>query len=230
MLRFGAMSRNRRLPALLETLPFVVRIEDGSPPFDWTSVFGRPAPVELEIGAGKGLFLASAGAQNPDRSFLGVERAGKYFRRAAVRVHKSGLGNVRLLRADAFDFLERWVPPGSVDVVHVYFPDPWPKKRHAKRRLLQGELYAGVHRALREGGVFCLGSDVRSYFDAAVAEVLELGLFDRVEWPEDAPDRIPTSYAIKYAQEGRGLNYAKFRRRAPRLPVGIPGPIFSPRE
>ena len=205
------MSRYR-LPAPLEELPFVIRPDSETPPFDWETVFGRSAPVELEIGSGKGLFLASAGAQYPDRSFLGVERAGKYFRRAVVRIHGAGLENVRIIRTDAFDLLERWIPPGSVAVAHVYFPDPWPKKRHAKRRLLQGELFRGIHKALCPDGVFCLGSDVRPYFDESVAEILGSGQFTQIEWPDDSPDRIATSYAIKYEKEGRGLNYAKFRR------------------
>lgn len=206
------MSRSFRLPVPLEELPFVVRPEEKTPPFDWQELFGRSLPVEIEIGAGKGLFLASAGAQNPDRAFLGIERAGKYFRHAVVRIHRSGLENVRLLRADAFDILERWTAPGSVEIVHVYFPDPWPKQRHSRRRLLQGELFRGIHRALRPSGTFCFASDVRSYFEAAVREVRSLDLFEETEWPADSPDRIPTSYALKYIQEGRGLNYAKFRR------------------
>ena len=108
VLRFGAMSRSLRLPAPVADLPSVVLLRDETPPFDWTRVFGRHSPVEIEIGAGKGLFLVSAGTQSPDRSFLGIERAGKYFRHAVARVHRSGLANVRLLRHDAFDVLDRW--------------------------------------------------------------------------------------------------------------------------
>lgn len=206
------MTRSLRLPSPLEQIPCVLRPEILTPPFDWADIFGRTTPVELELGSGRGLYLSGAGLQYPDRSFIGVERAGKYFRHAVLRVERAGLANVRLVRADAFDLLERWIPAGSVEVVHVYFPDPWPKRRHARRRLLQPELFTGIHRALGPGGTFCFASDVRDYFVSAVRDVVRLGLFEQVDWPVDAPDRLPTSYALKYQREGRALGYAKFRR------------------
>lgn len=209
----AGMSKRRPLPVSLMEVPFVVRLPEHEPPFVWPELFGRSGRVEIEIGMGKGLFLAGAAAARPESNFLGVERAEKYFHRAVERFLEAPRPNARVLRADAFDLLTRWVTPGSVDDVHVYFPDPWPKSRHAKRRLLQPELFAGIARALRPGGRFWLGSDVGPYFAQAVKDTLAVGDFDPEDWPDDAPDRILTSYALKYLIEGRRLHYARFVRR-----------------
>jgi len=206
------MSKRRPLPIPLDAIPFVVRLPEFTPPFDWEQLFGRPGRVELELGAGKGLFVSSAASARLDSNFLAVERAPKYFHRAVERLIEAPRPNVRLLRADAFDLLARWIPPGTVDDLHVYFPDPWPKKRHAKRRMLQPALFLGIARALKSGGRFWLGSDVHPYFEEAVAAIESIPAFARESWPDDAPDRIHTSYALKYLREGRRLHYARFRR------------------
>ena len=206
------MSRRRILDVPIPENPCVLRLAEHKPPLDWTAVFGRRSPVEVEIGSGKGLFLAQASVLEPDTDFLGVEKAGKYFRHAVDRIWKSGCRNVRLCEADAFDLLERWIPPGSIRGVHVYFPDPWPKSRHSKRRLFQPALFRGIARALPPHGCLRIASDVTPYFERACQLVRDMPEFESLDWPEDAPDRRPTSYALKYDDEGRDLNYAKFRR------------------
>jgi tRNA (guanine-N7-)-methyltransferase len=216
------MTRNRTLPAPLEEIPCVLVPGRLAPPLDWEAVFGRAGVVEVEIGCGKGLYLTEAARLRPSSDFVGVERAGKWFRRAVDRTHRSGLTNIRLLQGDAFDFLARWVVPGSVAAVHVYFPDPWPKHRHGKRRLLQDSLYRLSARALSPDGQLLLASDVGPYFQGAVAEVETTGLFEPTDWPEDAPDRLPTNFAVKYAKEGRPLYYARFARRPGVEPVPLP--------
>lgn len=202
------------MPLPLAELAFVVQPADLSPPIDWIALFGRPGPVEVEIGCGKGLFLIEASRLRPESNFLGVERAGKWFHRAAERVFRSGRSNIRLVRADALDFLARWVLPSSLSAIHVYFPDPWPKKRHARRRLLQENLYALCARGLAAGAPLLLASDVEPYYAQAVAELARHPLFQQTPWPEDAPDRVATNYARKYRLEGRTLHSARFVRCA----------------
>lgn len=192
----------------------MVQLRDAEPPLDWTSVFERPLPVELEIGCGKGLFLEAAARQRPETGFIGVEKAGKWFARAVERIWKGRTPNVRLIQGDAFDLLTRWIAPESLSGVHVYFPDPWPKKRHAKRRLLQEPLFSLSARGLRRDAHFYLASDVGPYFNQAVEAISALPFYEPIVWPQDAPDRLPTHYAVKFQREGRSLHYAKFRRTA----------------
>ncbi|MCA9728037.1 MAG: methyltransferase domain-containing protein [Candidatus Eisenbacteria bacterium] len=203
-----------KLSAPMAEVPFVLQPADFRPPLRLDEIFPVPGPCELEIGCGKGLYLEQAVRLEPGKNFLGVERAEKYFRHAVRRFWDDPPPNLRLVQTDAFDLLSRWLPAGSVCAVHVYFPDPWPKVRHAKRRLFQPQLYRLAHRVLRPEGILRIGSDVEPYFGTAVREIAQSGLFERTDWPDDAPDRLATNYAVKYAEQGRRLHYAKFRRAA----------------
>ena len=192
------------------TIPFPER------PVSWPEVFGDDHPVELEIGSGKGLFLANAGAANPSRYFLGVELAKKYAQKAAERVAKKGLSNVKVLPGDARRFLHEFVPPGSVSALHIYFPDPWWKKRHRKRRVFCEPFVEDVARALVPGGDFWIATDVEEYFGV----MMEL----MAAHPEFAPEPLPeprspehdldylTNFERKYRIEGRPIHRAHYRR------------------
>jgi tRNA (guanine-N7-)-methyltransferase len=216
------MSRVKPLPAPIEEIPFVLDLTRMEPPLSLEGLFGRPGPVELELGSGKGLFLISASRLRPESGFIGIERAGKWFHRAVDRILHAGCDNVRLVRADVFDFLGRWIPPASLSALHIYFPDPWPKKRHARRRMLQPALFDLAARAIRPEGVFCLASDVGPYLAEALETIRRSPLFEEVDWPEDAPDRQATNYTRKYLKEGRAIYSAKFRRTAIPAVLGLP--------
>ena len=117
---------------------------------DW---FDEPdRPFEIEIGSGKGTFLVQQAALEPETNFLGIEWAGEFYRYAADRVRRNELRNVKMLRADASEIVKRRVPSGIVRVVHLYFSDPWPKKRHHKRRVVQDEFLRECHRILTDDG------------------------------------------------------------------------------
>ena len=100
---------------------------------------GAARPMELEIGSGKGTFLLQEAARRPETDFLGIEYAGEFFRYAADRLRRHAVSNARLLYVDAVQFLRHWLAPGSVQAIHLYFSDPWPKSRHHKRRVVQDE-------------------------------------------------------------------------------------------
>jgi len=104
---------------------------------DWLQVFGAEGPVEVEIGIGKGRFLIAAAEARPGIMHLGVEWANKYLRIAESRALKRGLKNIRFVRLDARELVHRAIPARSVSAYYVFYPDPWPKKRHLKRRFLQ---------------------------------------------------------------------------------------------
>ncbi len=128
------MRQAGRLP-LEQLTPYLLEVPEAPAPFDWRAVFGNEHPVEVEIGFGKGLFLVTAAQACPGVNFLGIEVVRKYQLFTATRVAKRDLANVRLAKADARAFLRDCVAPASVQAVHVYFPDPWWKKRHHKRRV-----------------------------------------------------------------------------------------------
>jgi tRNA (guanine-N7-)-methyltransferase len=145
-------------------LPFFT----GQKPLAWAEVFGNSWPVEVEVGFGKGLFLLNSSGERPDVNFLGVEKERTYTLFTAGRLAKRERTNVRLVSADAAWFLKEWVADQSVSAVHVYFPDPWWKKRHIKRRLLTPDFAAEVTRILEAGGRFHFATDVEAYFAEAV--------------------------------------------------------------
>src|SRR5439155_18074092 len=116
-------------PHVLETPPPAPGTSPPSEPIDWQALFGNDHPVEVEVGFGKGLFLVTAGAANPQTNYFGIEIVRKYQLYAATRLAKRGLGNVRVTCGDARQILRDRVVTGSVQAVHVYFPDPWWKTR-----------------------------------------------------------------------------------------------------
>ena len=118
---------------------------------EWRDVFGADGPVEVEIGIGKGRFLLDAAEKRPEINHLGVEWANKYLRFAESRAQRRGLDNVRFVRVDAREMMAS-IPDRSVETFYVFYPDPWPKKRHHKRRFLREDMAAELARVLVDGG------------------------------------------------------------------------------
>jgi tRNA (guanine-N7-)-methyltransferase len=168
---------------------------------DWAPAAG---PWEVEVGFGKGRFLLARAAASPTRRFLGIEVAAEYYRRVARAACRLGLENLVLVRGEALFLFAAVLPRGFAETVHVYFPDPWPKSRHHKRRLFDPESVDLVVGLLRPGGRLCFATDHLGYGEE-VAELL--GSFPglRVErlaaWPEGAR----THYEAKYVVEGRPI-------------------------
>ena len=132
---------------------------------DFVRIFGRTGPVHIEIGSGKGTFLLGQAGAQPGDNFLGIEWARKYYRYAVDRIGRWGLTNVRIIRTDATEFLADSVPDESVDCFHIYFPDPWPKKRHHKRRFICPANLEHLVRCLKNGGQLRIATDHADYFE-----------------------------------------------------------------
>ena len=141
-------------------------------PLDLDLRFGRRAPRTVEIGFGVGDALVALASSEPARDFLGIEVYPPGVGRLLASCHEAGLGNVRVAMADALDVLESWLAPSSVEEVLVWFPDPWPKKRHHKRRLVQPWFATLVHRVLQPGGRLYLATDWEPYAEHML-EVLD---------------------------------------------------------
>ncbi len=132
---------------------------------DFVRVFGRAYPVHIEVGAGKGTFLLNQARAQPGNNFLGIEWARKYYRYAVDRIGRWGLTHVRIIRTDADAFLADFIPDNSVDCFHIYFPDPWPKKRHHKRRFICPANLEHLVRCLKTGGQLRIATDHADYFE-----------------------------------------------------------------
>jgi tRNA (guanine-N7-)-methyltransferase len=196
----------------------VLNLEELSDKLDFTQVFGRRGPVHVEIGSGKGTFLVHQARAQPEVDFLGIEWARKYCRHAVDRIGRWGLTNVRILRADAATFLRDFVHEGSVDCFHIYFPDPWPKKRHHKRRLLQSDNLEVLIRCLKPGGEIRIATDHEDYFrqvqdvTAGYRTKLEPIEFERPAAAREG-ELTGTNYERKYVKQSRPIYTAAFRKR-----------------
>jgi tRNA (guanine-N7-)-methyltransferase len=179
-------------------------------------VFGNDRPVEIEVGCGKGLFLLTAGQANSATNYLGIEIVRKYQLYAATRLAKRGLHNVRVACADARAFLRDWVGDGSVQAVHVYFPDPWWKTRHHKRRVFTPEFAARCAGVLRPGGRLLVATDVEDYGRLVRRTVAGVPALREVEPPaEHAPAHdmdYPTNFERKFRQQGKTIYRMAFEK------------------
>jgi tRNA (guanine-N7-)-methyltransferase len=180
---------------------------------------------EVELGFGKGRFLLAAGAARPERRFLGIEVAGEYFRLAAARLARRGLPNVVLLRGEALALLATALPARFAERLHVYFPDPWPKARHARRRLLSPATLDLVLRPLAAGGTLEFATDHPGY-GAEVERLLE-GVPQLAVRSLDSgwPEGPRTNYETKFVARGRPIVRLVARLAAPAAPhpAGLAG-------
>jgi tRNA (guanine-N7-)-methyltransferase len=186
--------------------PIGLDLESLPRPIDWRELFGNDHPVELEIGIGKGTFITEQAKAHPQINYFGIEWARWFWRYASDRLRRNGCVNARTVRAEAGYFLAEFVADGSLSVVHIYFPDPWPKKRHHKRRLIQPPFLEQVHRALVSGGRLQVVTDHREYFDQ-IEQVVGESKLKVMEYnrPGSAGEAefVGTNFERKYAQEGR---------------------------
>jgi tRNA (guanine-N7-)-methyltransferase len=178
------------------------------PELDWQAFFGRAAAVEVEIGSGKGAFLIEYARAHPQCNLLGIENQPRWSRWIAERLARSPLPNVRVLCADATLVVARFVRDDSVRAYHLYFPDPWWKRRHHKRRLVGSNFAAELRRTLEPGGVLHLATDVRERFDAMLDELGRAPFLIRPEQRPTPAGRPLTNFERKYRAEGRTLHYA----------------------
>lgn len=174
-------------------------------PFDLDPLLPGGGPWEVELGFGKGRYLLESALAHPERRFLGVEVVSKYYRLLERRARRRGVSNLLLVRGEALYLLSTVLPRGFAERVHVYFPDPWPKARHHKRRLFDPETVDLVLGTLRPGGELVFASDFLDYGEE-VFEILAAvpGLeVERHDGPW--PDGARTNYEAKFVEEGRPI-------------------------
>ncbi|MCZ6677991.1 MAG: tRNA (guanosine(46)-N7)-methyltransferase TrmB [Candidatus Poribacteria bacterium] len=195
-------------------------------PIDWHQLFCNANPVEIEVGCGRGRFLLESAKRYPEINYVGLERARKYADRTRERFikhirhtaltlgerHTPDFANMRLVWSDAAYFIDRYVADGSVQAYHVYFPDPWPRKRHRKRRLFRNEVWLrGLTRTLDpNGGCLHIATDYAEYFYEIHYKLTELPL---VYVPPDSIqiEHIQTNFEMKYRTAGRKIYRAVYQ-------------------
>ena len=175
-------------------------------PMDLAAIFGNARPVEVEIGTGKGGFLLERATARPELNFLGIEYAPAYCNYAADRFRRAGLENVRMLAADAAHCFKVCLVPGSLLRVHVYFPDPWPKRRHRRRRLIQPAFVDDARRTLVLGGELIIVTDHADYFrqiQGVLAHAEGLAAIPAPAAAGGQAELVGTNFERKYAAQGR---------------------------
>ena len=187
---------------------------------DLEALFERKGPIEMEIGSGKGTFLVEQAKSFPDTNYLGIEWANKFYKYAVDRIERWELNNVCLLRTDAAVFIKGHVGNACIRMFHLYFPDPWPKKSHHKRRFFCDENLAQIHRILQANGIVNIATDHENYFEQmtdVAGKAIQAGLFEEIPFirPAGAADGelVGTNFERKYIKEGRHTYTLALRKK-----------------
>ena len=169
-------------------------------------------PLELDLGCGDGSFLMEMAKEFPERDFLGTERLLGRVRKVCKKITRRHLENARVLRLDSRYVVEWLLPEASVSRLHLLCPDPWPKLRHNRRRLVQTDFLEAVRRALVPGGEFLFMTDHEDYFQWTAAKVAEFKKFEMLEWTEDSFFYPKTDFQQQWESEGKWMFRLRCRK------------------
>jgi tRNA (guanine-N7-)-methyltransferase len=195
-----------------KSIPNLIEPPDGPHPLNLHALYGRQAPLVVDLGCGKGRFLAARALRNPEWDFLGTDLQLVRVRKSAGKLHRQGVANARLLRADNRRVLEILLPPASVHACYLFFPDPWPKRRHHKRRQFGPDFPDALHRVLAPRGVFQTATDHADYF-AVMRKLLDGDpRFDPAE-PDVPADEERTEFEALFLGQGLPIARGAWRRR-----------------
>jgi tRNA (guanine-N7-)-methyltransferase len=208
----------RKVDPTLDLTGRLFTLEQLPQPFDPVRIYKRSAPLEVEMGSGKGLFLSQAAAARPEHNFLGVEIARKYAAHCAAQVARSGLTNAAMVSGDGLRLFREFLPTAGVTAVHVYFPDPWWKKRHRKRRVMNEAFIADIERVLIPGGSLHFWTDVEEYYQSTLELMAQV--FKNLEGPLPVAEReaehdldYRTHFERRKRKDALPIYRSEFRRR-----------------
>ena len=179
-------------------------------PLRLEELFPFQQPTELEIGCGDGGFLFQMAQQYPERNFLGVERLLGRIRKLSKKGQRAGLTNLWLARIEARYVMKYLLPEKAFEVIHVYFPDPWPKDKHARHRLIDKEFPSHAARLLKPNGVIYLRTDDTSYFEQMQETFIAHGRFELEPTPLDLAARV-TEFEAEFNSHGKPTNSTSWR-------------------
>ena len=187
---------------------------------DPARLFPVAQPLEVELGSGDGSFLVNYARAHPERNFIGVERLLGRLRKVDRKARRAGLANLRGLRIESAYFLEYLLPRQSVAALHIYFPDPWPKRKHRKNRLINPRFTEIAALALAPGGIVYLRTDDRDYFDQMVSVFAASTAFSSVDTPAELSG-VVTDFERTF--HARGVASLRAAYRASGGTAGTPG-------
>jgi tRNA (guanine-N7-)-methyltransferase len=174
-------------------------------------IFARAAPLELDIGSGEGAFLEAMAARHSDRNFLGLERLLARVRKTCRHLAQQNLTNARVMRIESYYAIKNLLPLASVSVAHVAFPDPWPKRYHHRRRLIQASFLRELHAVLIPGGELRVKTDDEPYFRWMENAFAAVTGYERFEWIEE-PDYPRTNFEQRFLAQGLQIYRARLRK------------------
>jgi tRNA (guanine-N7-)-methyltransferase len=182
-------------------------------PIDLAALFPQARPLEVELGCGDASFLADYARRHPERNFVGVERLLGRMRKLDRKGRRAGLTNLRGVQIESSYFLRYLLPPHSASALHVYFPDPWPKKRHHKNRLINESFPRLAQGALVAGGEVYLRTDDADYFAQMTGVFGASRAFQRMETPPELAE-LPTDFEREFRARGISTLRAAYRTPA----------------
>jgi len=181
---------------------------------DLLATFGRVAPLEVDLGSGDGTFLTQLAAQQPERNFLGIEQMAGRVRGSCKKVTRDELTNVRILRSELAYAVEHLFPPDSVSTFYLLFPDPWPKRRHHRKRIVTEHWLRSISRALTLNGIFRIATDHEDYFTWMQRRVQESGALEMV--PSSPWESLPmTTFESRFLEQGVTIHRLSLRKVSP---------------
>lgn len=213
------ISEGYRMQRVIEIIsPFFLKNEELAKPVNWAEIFGNNNPLALEIGCGIGDFIVKTAADNPDTNFIAIDYYNKGCDSSCRRIGRSGLQNIRILRVEARQFIEECIAKGSLSALYINCPDPWPKKRHRKRRLVNSLFLEFVRPYLENGADFYFATDFVDYGEDVAEFMLEQPGYDNMLAPDRSRFELEgyhrSKYMLKFMSEGKEIHFIHYRKSA----------------
>lgn len=190
---------------------FILNRASVAAPLDIASIYGSVRPLEVDVGSGKGRFLVSRATQFPETWFLGIDKRGKRIEKVNRKLGRAGLSNARLIEAEAAEVVEELIPPAAVSAYYLFFPDPWPKRRHHRRRLFSPTFMDSIHRTLLPGRPIYVATDFEDYFKGIRKLLAADPRFNEIP-PLEPSDEERSDFEITFTTLGRPIYRCGFAR------------------